>query len=233
LTAAEHASSAGLRLERAGRWLRVCFPAPHRTLGWTIVGGGWRTSDGVSWLEVSGEELAPPVDARTFVLQGLAAERREEEPVLVTGCALDHRVTATAVVGDVAAACVATIGLGNALRAGDPPVATPAVHTINLLCRVSAPLTDLGLLEALGIAVEARTAAVLEAAIPSSASGGRATGTGTDCVVVAAPLLDEGSSARAAEYAGKHTAVGAAIGAAVLEAISAGVAAWCERHRGR
>jgi adenosylcobinamide amidohydrolase len=221
------ARAPGLRLERSGRWLRARFAAPHRTLGWTIVGGGWRTSDAVSWLEVSGDELAPPVDACTFVRQGLAAERREEEPVLVTGCALDQYTVAAASIGEVAATCVATVGLGNALRAGDVAEASPPVGTINLLCRLSCALTDIALLEALSIAVEARTAAVLEAQIPSTASGRMATGTGTDCVVVAAPLPEMRDPA--AEYAGKHTPVGAAIGAAVLEAVATGVAAWCER----
>jgi adenosylcobinamide amidohydrolase len=215
---------AALDVERSGRWLRVRFAAPHRTLGWTIVGGGWRTTDRVSWIEVSGDELAPPVDPRRFVIDRLAADGREEEPVLMTGCALDEHVVAHREVGETRATCVATVGLGNALRVGDAPADAPRVDTINLLCAVSRPLDDLGLLEALSIAVEARTAAVLEAGIPSRASGLAATGTGTDCVVVAAPRGDDGAA-----YAGKHTEAGAAVGGAVLAAVSRGVAAWRER----
>lgn len=235
MTATGLAPATALRLERSGRWLRVRFPSPHRTLGWTILGGGWQTCEAVSWLEVTADELAPPVDPRTFAREGLAAEGRGEEPVLLTGCALDHHVKATATVGAVTAACVATVGLGNALRAGDSPRTSPPVNTINLLCAVTRPLTDVALLEALSIAVEARTAAVLEAQLRSSASRGMATGTGTDCVVVAAPLpqIAVGSGAAiasCAEYAGKHTEVGAAIGAAVLDAVAKGVAEWCERH---
>jgi adenosylcobinamide amidohydrolase len=217
--------SSPLTLERSGRWLRARFGAPHRTLGWTIVGGGSRVAAGVSWLEVTGEELAPPVDPRRFVAERLAGEGREEEPVLVTGCSLDEHVVAGWTAGAASATCVATVGLGNALRIGDPPVAAPKVGTINLLCVASRPLDDLALLEALTIAVEARTAAVVEAGVRSRASGLVATGTGTDCVVVAAPLGE-----RAEAYAGKHTELGAAIGGAVADAVARGVRAWRQRY---
>jgi adenosylcobinamide amidohydrolase len=45
---------------------------------------------------------------------------------------------------------------------------------------------------------------------------GRATGTGTDCIVVAAPTGTE-------PFAGLHTEVGEAIGAAVYTAVAGGV----------
>ena len=70
--------------------------------------------------------------------------------------------------GDCSARCVATVGLGNALCAGDPPVAGEPAGTINLLCHVSTPLSELALLEALALAAEARTLALLEARVPSS-----------------------------------------------------------------
>ena len=218
-------ATSGIALERTGRWLRARFAAPHRTLGWTIVGGGWRTAAAVSWLEVTGDELVPPIDAESFVRQQLAAEGRETEPTFLTGCALDEHVVAEATAGRASATCVATVGLGNALRIGDPSSAGAAVDTINLLCVISRPLDDLALLEALSLAVEARTAAVLEARRTSRASDGAATGTGTDCVVVAAP-----SGSGAERYAGKHTAVGAAVGGAVLAAVRRGVAAWLARY---
>jgi adenosylcobinamide amidohydrolase len=48
-----------------------------------------------------------------------------------------------------------------------------------------------------------------------------ATGTGTDCIVIAAPELDGGE-----KWAGKHTAIGALIGAAVEDAVLRGARAW-------
>jgi adenosylcobinamide amidohydrolase len=244
--------ASALVLECSKPWLRVRFAAPHRTLGWTIVGGGFRSSDAVSWLHVSGEELAPPVDPRVFVRERLAAAGRSDEPVFLTGCALDEHVVAEVTAGEASATCVATIGLGNALRIGDPTRVGPPVDTINVLCAVSLPLDDLALLEALALAVEARTTAMLEAGVASRVSGLAATGTGTDCVVLAVPQgadaagngsghitaggfvaaqgHDQGGTPRA--YAGKHTAVGAAIGGAVLAAVARGVAEWRARYGG-
>jgi len=47
------------------------------------------------------------------------------------------------------------------------------------------------------------------------------TGTGTDCIVVAAP-----EGAGGAQFAGLHTAIGEAAGDAVYRAIREGVAVW-------
>ena len=57
---------------------------------------------------------------------------------------------------EVSCRCIATVGLGNALRAGDPPGPDGRIGTINVLCRVSVGLTDEGLLEAIALASEAR-----------------------------------------------------------------------------
>jgi adenosylcobinamide amidohydrolase len=64
---------------------------------------------------------------------------------------------------------------------------------------------------------------VLAAGLRSPLSGRPVTGTGTDCVVIAAP-----AGVRAERFAGKHTACGSAIGAAVHGAVARGVARWIE-----
>ncbi len=97
--------------------------------------------------------------------------------------------------------------------------------TINLLCQVSIGLSEEALIEACALAVEARTAALLDATLPSPLSGLPCTGTGTDCVVIAAPR------GRPKErFAGKHTACGSAIGAAVRRAVARGVRVWMEEN---
>jgi len=82
-------------------------------------------------------------------------------------------------------------------------------------------VTDEALLEAMSIATEARTASILEAAVPSLRSGLPATGTGTDCIVMATPL-----AGRREPYAGKHTRIGHVVGAAVAQAVRRGAAEW-------
>lgn len=206
-----------------GRILVVPLGAPHVVLSSAIVQGGFRTAREVAWLEVRDDELRPPVDPLRLTRDRLAAAGCPGAVGLLTSRALTRHVVAERQADGVRARCVATVGLGNVLRAGDPPGAAPRAGTINLLCQVSAPLTEEGLVEALAIAIEARTLAVLEAGIASVRSGLAATGTGTDCAVVAAP---EVGVAPASPYAGKHTALGHVIGAAVHDAVARGVAGW-------
>ncbi|MBI4372840.1 MAG: adenosylcobinamide amidohydrolase [Candidatus Omnitrophica bacterium] len=122
--------------------------------------------------------------------------------------------------GDLSVRSIVTVGMENALRVGDPVPQTQPIGTINLLCLISVPLTECAFLEAMSIAVEARTAVVLESHIPSFQTGFRATGTGTDCIVIAAPARPAQSPL---EYAGKHTPVGSLIGRSVLEVMKQGL----------
>lgn len=215
------AAAARLSIAHIERTLIVRFGAPERVCSWAIVGGGVRISHGVVWLEVRDEDLRPPVDARVFLRDRLAALGMGGAVGMLTSRRVDTFVDVTHTHGEASARCIATVGLGNALRAGDPPGVAGRIGTINLLCRVDVPLTDEALLEAMSIATEARTLAILEAQIPSRRSGAIATGTGTDCVVVAAPIAP-----LAEPYAGKHTRVGHLVGASVLDAVSRAADAW-------
>ena len=78
---------------------------------------------------------------------------------------------------------------------------------------------DGALVEAVSIAAEARTAAILDIGHPPA--GPAITGTGTDCIVVTAPCDGEPEP-----WAGLHTAVGEAIGAAVYAATREGAEEW-------
>lgn len=207
------------------RWLVVRFPAPHAVLSWAIVHGGRRTATAVAWHAVRDEELRPPVRPEQLLAERLRDAGLAGAVGLLTSADLTRHTVAACAAGGVEARCVATVGLGNALRAGDPHGPDARIGTINVLCQLSVPLSDEALIEALALAAEARTLAVLEAQVPSRVSGAPATGTGTDCLVVAAPERPGG-----ARYAGKHTAVGHAAGAAVHEAVARGVAAWLQEH---
>jgi adenosylcobinamide amidohydrolase len=227
-----------LALSCAPGWLVARFATEHATASWAIVGGGLGTARAVAWLQVCDADLPPGVDPAAL-LRGRLADRGLAGAIgLLTSRRLDRHVDVTARHGAIAARCIATVGLGNALRAGDPPTACaepaagtePAagaelvgrigrIGTINLLCRVSAPLSPEARLEALALATEARALAVREAGVASTRTGLPASGTGTDCVVIAAP-----AAGRAEAYAGKHTAIGHVVGAAVYDAIRRGVA---------
>jgi adenosylcobinamide amidohydrolase len=221
------AALAAARPALDGRWLVLRFDEPHAVLSWAIVNGGRRTAGAVAWHEVRDAELRPPVDPARLLRERLAAIGLPDAVGLLTSRALERHVVAERSLSGLSARCVATVGLGNALRAGDPPGPAARIGTINVLCQLSVPLEDEALVETLSIAAEARTLAVLEAGVTSRVSGLLATGTGTDCIVVAAPARPAG-----ARYAGKHTALGHVAGAAVHEAVSRGARAWlAERTR--
>ncbi len=199
------------------------FPAAHRVASWAIVNGGLAVADAVAWLEVRNADLPRDRDPQAYLAERLAGAELGGAVGLLTSRKLSAHVVHAARHGGSAAHCVATVGLGNALCAGDPPGPGPAAGTINLLCHVSEPLSDHALLEALALAAEARTLALLEARVPSRVSGRPATGTGTDCIAIAAPRSEPGARHR---YAGKHTALGHVIAAAVHGAIARGVQDW-------
>lgn len=219
------ATAAPIVARLRGRDLVVRLGGSHAVLSWALAGGGSRTATEVVICEVRDDELRPPVDAAAYLRARLAGLALPRAVGLLTSRAVDRHVVAEAAHGGAWARCVATVGLGNALRAGDLPGPAARIGTINLVCQLSLPLAPGALVEAMAIAVEARTAAVLEAGVRSRRSGEPATGTGTDCVVVAAP---EGPGG--APHAGKHTAPGHLVGAATYQAVRRGVAAWLEEH---
>ena len=201
--------------------LAVRFSAPHRTAGWAVVGGGIGEATAVGWVQVRNAELGPDVDPAALLRERLAAGGLEGAVGLLTSADLGAYTDVERSAEGISARCIATVGLGNALRAGDPPWSAARVGTINILVRVSVPLTDAALLETLALAAEARTLAVLEGGVASTVSGRPATGTGTDCIVVAAPM-----GGAATGYAGKHTLPGHLAGSAVEAAVREGVRRW-------
>ncbi len=210
-----------MQVIKEGKWLIASWPEPHRMLSWAIVGGGFSRASAVAWLEVRNQELSPVIDPREFLLERMRERGMENAVGLLTSRNLDTYTDIEASQGDISARCVATVGLTNALRVGDPPAFLNKTGTVNILCRVSQMLSEEAMLEAMALAVEARTAAILASGIYSSVTGLPATGTGTDCVVIASP-----EGAAPAAYAGKHTAAGHAVGAAVFEAVTKGAERW-------
>ena len=212
-------------MRRRDKSLIVDFGRRSRVLSWAVVGGGARSARHVVWLQVTGDDLRPPVDPALFLQDHLGALGMSDAVGLLTSCDIGAFVDRSVTHAGMTARCVATVGLGNALRAGDPPGPPASVGTINVVCHVPAPLTPEAMVEAVALASEARALAVREAGIPSQRSGEPSSGTGTDCIVMAAP---HGKGVE--PYAGKHTDVGHVIGASVYEAIRDGVEGWLHRE---
>ncbi len=200
-------------------WLEARLPRPMRILGWAPVGGGSVTADRVLWREVRNADLTPDFDAIAWFHGEMACRAPGAVGRLTSRDSGGWRAGGALVEG-IRAHAVATVGLSNAEAVGRRLPWHPADYgTINLLVAVEAGLTEAAQLEALSIAVQARTVAVIEAGLQLAT--GLATGTGTDCVVLA---CDPGAT----PHAGLHTAVGEAVGAAARGAMTLAVADWLD-----
>lgn len=210
-----------MKIHQQGAWLAVDFEQPQRTLSWALVGGGVQRAHRVAWRRVNDADVAGDVVAWA---QAEAAAHGVDGPLMLTAAKLERFVERQVEVAGVVATAVVTVGLSNRLRIGDPPV-SGALGTINLLVHLDRPLSLEAQLEAVSLAVQARTVAVQDSGLASVVSGAPATGTGTDCVVLACP-----EGAPELRFAGMHTAVGAALGQAALQACDAAVRSWVRTH---
>jgi len=199
-------------------WLLADLPRPMRVLGWAPHRPGFVTATRIVWREVRNADLPRDLDADRWFAAELATAGKGDAVAMLTSRDVGTFRQVRVVVEGVQADCVATLGLSNAESVGTRrPYHTADFGTINLAVAVGAPLTEAAQIEALSIAVQARTVAVIEAGLDLPT--GRATGTGTDCVSLA---CDVGGQA----HAGLHTAVGEAVGAAVRRAVAEAAADW-------
>jgi adenosylcobinamide amidohydrolase len=201
-------------------YLIVRFGLAQRMLGWSITRPGFGLVREVVWIEVRDADLPLHVDPLDFVSAKLASRGLAEAVVFLTSREIRHHHLARSRIGSATATCLTTVGLSNGEKVGARQQrAAKAVGTINTLVHVSCPLSDGAFVEAVSIATQARTAAVMET--NSLREGPAITGTGTDCIVVVAPV--QGTPERCA---GLHTDLGESIGAAVYEATLAGAKEW-------
>lgn len=142
---------------------------------------------------------------------------------LMTAVSLNKLVRVRAGCGGIWVESFVTVGITNAVRAGERPRDTHRAHgvrgTINIILVTNARLSHAALVGAIQVAVESKTAALFDRHIPSWTGRSGATGTGTDSIVLASapkpgPYL---------RYSGTHTAFGALIGRVVYRAVTTGL----------
>lgn len=123
--------------------------------------------------------------------------------------------------------CFATVGVTNAVRAGEWPTVgsdpkrAAHVGTINLILITNAALSSSAMVGAVQVATESKTGILRDLGVPSWTGASGATGTGTDAVVIACRLREEGARL---SYSGTHTVIGAMIGRVVAHCVTEGLA---------
>lgn len=199
-------------------WLEMDLGRHMRVLSWSLNRPGYVTARRILWRGVTNADLPADMDVTAWLDDELAVRGARDAVVMLTSRDIRAHHTARATVGDTTVDVTATVGLSNGERVGARvDYSMRNWGTINLAARIGTGLTDTALLEAMSIATQARTAAVMDTdfALPT----GRATGTGTDCIVVAAPPGEQA-------FAGLHTEIGEALGRAVYDAIREGAEHW-------
>ncbi|MGB3815179.1 MAG: adenosylcobinamide amidohydrolase [Shinella sp.] len=202
------------------------FAEPQNMLSWSLTRPGFVVARSVVWLEVRDGDLPLEVDPVELLHTRMDIAGHSEAVHLMTSRSLAHYDLASATAGAITSSCLATVGLSNAGRVGEPFDGTARLGTINLLVHVGASLSEAARLEALSIATEARTAAIMDLGL--TRNGRVVTGTGTDCIVVASPRL-----CPELPFAGLHTDVGVSLGRAVYDAVMKGGMRWVAEWHGK
>lgn len=199
-------------------WLAFDLGGQMNVLSWALNRPGFVKARRIVWREVRDADLPENFDVQHWLSQELKDRGEAKSVAFLTSRSIDRFHYVEAEVGNVKARALVTVGLSNVERVGYRRYAESASHgTINIAVQVNVGLGEAALLEALSIVVQARTTAILDAEVPLPS--GAATGTGTDCVAIAAPSGE-------ILFAGLHTEVGEALGRAVYEAVFDGAKAW-------
>ncbi len=207
------------RWRLGGRTLWIVARRDCRVLSWAPLGAGARIVRVLANHQVdldNRDAMRAPRSYLDAVVRN-AGHDPARTVALMTGAEVARVAYATAARDGVGVGAWCTAGFSNALRVGDRAgllAARPG--TINLIVMIDRPLAAAAMVEAAVLAAEARTLAVLEAGIASVQSGAPATGTGTDCIAVAAPARARGPGERTERWCGMHTLAGELIGRAAL-----------------
>ncbi len=219
--------------------LVIDLGAVHRVLSSAPCGGGLTKvrsllNHQVAMNPLSADPLRPRTPVRKSAwndpardLGSLALRLGAKLPCvgLMTAVPMKRLVTVRKRLNGVWVACFCTVGVTNAVKAGEPAYASGAgsrccpAGTINIILLTNARLSVSAMVGAVQVATEAKTAALHARRVPSRSGHPAATGTGTDAVVVAAPL----HGAPIIHYSGTHTMIGSLVGRVVSQAVEQGL----------
>ena len=198
------------RLTLSAPWLEMDLGYRHQVAGWPIVGPAWGTASVIAWLQVQDADLPADVPPEAYFESRAKADKVAAEIGLMTAADVSAYACERAGKAAMEVTAVVTAGLtnGESVQPCAVPPATGNWHagTVNTALHTTVPLTQAAMFEAISIVAQARTAAILDLGI-SLIDGRKLTGTGTDCIVIAAP-----AGPHALKHCGLHTVLGRLIG---------------------
>jgi len=215
-----------------GRTLVIHLGGRRRVLSSAPQGGGFRSASHIINHQVDANPNMNghfPDPAR--YLQKLASQLSigYHTVGLMTAVPMTQLVTSRVTAGILWVECFATVGVTNAVRAGEWPLHfahrkethSTRFGTINLILITNGSLSTSAMVGAVQVATETKTGVLRDHTIPSWKGKDLATGTGTDAVAIACRLRGEGPLHT---YSGTHTIMGALVGRAVSNCVSRGLA---------
>lgn len=224
-----------------GQTLIINLGGRRRVLSSAPQGGGLTLASYVLNHQVEANPSVTGNQSRTFTdpahfLQKVASRLgiRTRTVGLMTAVPMTQLVMARAVSDGLWVECFATVGVTNAVRAGEwPPQHSHRDRpgkpgTINLILITNVSLSSAAMVGVVQVATEAKTGVLRDHVVPSCQSSLAATGIGTDAVVIACQLQGQGPSHI---YSGTHTEIGALVGRAVTNCMTRGLTkakAWRE-----
>ena len=201
-----------------------------RVLSSAPLGGGFGLASSILNHQV---EANGPIKGRYLMparyLRKLASRLRLGGKTIgfMTAVPMTQLVTAQVAAEGLWVVCFATVGVTNAVRAGEWPLRWAQSKrfnkpgTINLIVITNASLSHTAMVGAVQVVTEAKTSVLMDHAVKSKGDQSLATGTGTDAVVVVGALRGQGPPQ---QYSGTHTVIGALIGKVVARCVSRGLA---------
>jgi adenosylcobinamide hydrolase len=223
------------RFRVEARTLVIDLDAPRIVLSSAPRGGGLIRARYILNHQVLPNPVGSPQAARTCscadptgylgqVAAGLGAKR--QSVALMTAVPMEQLVTLREEEDGLWVEGFFTVGVTNAMRAGQPaparergqPHSVPG--TINIILVTNARLARGAMVEAVQVITEAKASALMSQDVPTWTGLPGATGTGTDAVVVVSGAGKAGPSLR---YCGTHTRMGELIGGLVHRGVSEGL----------
>ena len=240
----KHAIQVHSRYRVRGQTLVIELEGRKRVLSSAPQGGGFRVASYILNHQVDAQSSVPGTQSLSchdpaFCLRELAVSMGIHASTvgLMTAVPMTQVVTARAASDGLWVECFATVGVTNAVRAGEWPPGDGAGNrllkpgTINLILITNGSLSQSAMVGAVQVVTEAKSGVLRDHSVLSCQSSAAATGTGTDAVVIACSLRGQGTWHI---YSGTHTVMGALIGQVVTDCVTHGLAkarAWQESHR--
>ncbi len=188
--------------------------SPLETLSSAVLNGGLRDADAIVNCRVS--ESYDHVDPEGYLRAKVRSVGLKPEKVIGLMTAVDPCNTALTAkkLGNLTVCSVVSAGLSNAAKAGERLNPHPGTGTINIIVIVDGFLTEACMVDAVKVATEAKSMALIDLDVRSSFSDMQASGTTSDAIVIA--CTGRGERFR---YAGTATELGELISLSITRSI--------------